>query len=370
MYISLKDVTKRYDEKLVLNHISLEVEQGNILALLGPSGCGKTTLLNALAGLVEIESGVIEVNRQLFSNGHFSLPPEARRIGMVFQDFALWPHMNVFDNIAFGLKVQRLSRAHIAQRVRDVLEIVQLQGYEKQYPHQLSGGQKQRVAIARALAPQPSVLLMDEPLSSLDAKLRVEMRWQLVDIVRRTGITTIYVTHDQVEALTMADTVVLLHDGQIEQQGSPMELYEKPESSFTASFVGSSNLIPCDIISKDHAITRVRAAGIVWTTPSVDYITSPNAILMIRPDAIYERDASCEGKRGVQLSGQIQQMSYLGSQWTYRVHIQDGPDFMMDWVDTTHRQLGDVVHLWIPESSTRLVRSTDKEKDAKEHAHV
>ncbi|GMA65983.1 ABC transporter ATP-binding protein [Alicyclobacillus fastidiosus] len=356
MYISLKHVTKRYDDKVVLNDISLEIEKGQILALLGPSGCGKTTLLNSLAGLVDIESGQIEVNGQLYSSGGYTLPPESRKIGMVFQDFALWPHMNVFDNIAFGLKVQRLSRSAVSNRVAEMLEVVRLSGYENHFPYQLSGGQKQRVAIARALASGPSLLLMDEPLSSLDAQLRVEMRWQLVEIIRRAGVTTVYVTHDQAEALTMADHIVLLHRGNIEQQGTPTDLYRSPETSFTAAFIGASNLLPCDIVSESGEFITVDCDGLQWMTQTVDYVSDQPMMLMVRPDHIQEIGQKPIHSKGTSILGKIERKSYLGNQWLYGVRISCATNPVLEWLDDEERQLGDSVSLWIPMEATRIVR--------------
>lgn len=332
MYIAISNLAKSFGDKVVLQDISLNVEKGRLVALLGPSGCGKTTLLNALAGLIDIDGGSIRVGGQLYSGRGQTLPPERRKIGMVFQDFALWPHMTVYENIAFGLKVQKLARSLVAQRVTHVLETVRMGGFEKRYPHQLSGGQKQRVAIARALAPEPAVLLMDEPLSSLDAKLREEMRWELLGIVQHEGMTTVYVTHDQIEALSMADHVVVMNQGRIEQQGSPTALYRQPCTVFTASFLGASNLYSGPIRSRDtlRQTVTVDCGGFLLEAVESGDARGDRATVAVRPSDIrlHAEDADAgvdSGMAGSRARAIVVQRAFHGVTWQYRVSL-DGAD--------------------------------------------
>ncbi len=285
MYIRVTNVVKKYAARRALDDISFSVQKGQFVALLGPSGCGKTTLLQALAGFVDLDDGKIERDSVVISAKGYTMPPEERRIGMVFQDFALWPHMTVFDNVAFGLKMQRVIKADILRRVGEVLETVHMTGYERYFPHQLSGGQKQRIAIARALAPSPEVLLMDEPLSSLDAKLREEMRWEILRIVHEADITTIYVTHDQMEALSMADHIVVMNQGKVEQEGSAPQLYHEPASVFAADFLGASNLWPGVVVAQSGDVATVDCGGVAVEIVSHAAIHT-HVTVMIRPTDI------------------------------------------------------------------------------------
>ncbi len=357
LYISMNGVTKQFGGRVVLYDISFGLEKGKLLALLGPSGCGKTTLLNALAGLVDIDGGTISIGDRLYSRPGYSLAPEERKIGMVFQDFALWPHMTVFDNIAFGLRVKRVPRRTIHERVMEVLQTVRMVGFEKRFPHQLSGGQKQRVAIARALAPEPAVLLMDEPLSSLDAKLREEMRWQLMEIVRKTGITTVYVTHDQIEALTMADHVILLNQGRIEQEGSPVELYQSPRTEFCASFIGASNLLPCSIVNHMGSWAKIDVDGFRTTASVYDDTISASAVWMVRPsDVSIVPDARDSNDEATYAKAVILQRAFQGDTWQYRVRL-DGPSHVsLEIWDEQAREVGDAVFIRILRESGRLIR--------------
>jgi iron(III) transport system ATP-binding protein len=245
-YLVFNQVTKQYhDQPAAVRDFSLEIRQGEFVSLLGPSGCGKTTVLRMLAGFLEPNAGEIFLAGQpLFSRARgVNVPPEQRQIGMVFQSYAVWPHMTVFDNVSYPLRVKRQAKAEIGRRVAAMLRLVNLSGLEKRYPHELSGGQQQRVAIARAMVMEPAVLLLDEPLSSLDAKLREKMCREIDDIRRRTGITVLYVTHDQHEAISLSDRIVLMHKGGIVQTGSPAEVYERPVNVYTADFLGKANIV-------------------------------------------------------------------------------------------------------------------------------
>ncbi|MDB5053740.1 MAG: Iron(III) transport system ATP-binding protein/spermidine/putrescine transport system ATP-binding, partial [Bacilli bacterium] len=243
MGLQIQSVHKSFGEKQVLSGINISIKKGTFLALLGPSGCGKTTLLQAIAGLVSIDGGKIIIDDIVVSESGREAPPEKRNIGMVFQDFALWPHMNVFENVAFGLKLRGIKGNELKKRVVETLSIFHMEGYLTRYPHELSGGQKQRIAMARAIAPKPHLILMDEPLSSLDAGLREEMRYELVRIFKQLEMTVIYVTHDQMEAMSMADQIVLLKNGKCEQVGIPETLYNEPVSEYVAKFMGSANIL-------------------------------------------------------------------------------------------------------------------------------
>ncbi|MBY8038368.1 ABC transporter ATP-binding protein [Vibrio fluvialis] len=238
-YVSVQQLTKRFGDNTVFESIQFDIQQGEFITLLGPSGCGKSTLLRSLAGLNPVDSGSIIVGGEEITHA----APQKRGIGMVFQSYALFPNMTVAGNIGFGLKMQGLDKATMAREVAQVIELVALQGKEDCYPHQLSGGQRQRVALARALVVKPRILLLDEPLSALDAKIRKHLRQQIRDIQKELNLTTIFVTHDQEEAMTMSDRIFLMHQGKIVQQGSPESIYTQPANEFVASFMGHYNLV-------------------------------------------------------------------------------------------------------------------------------
>ena len=242
-YLKINNVFKSYDQKKVLNNISLDIEEGEFLCLLGPSGCGKTTLLRIIAGLEDVNSGTIILQDKDITN----LEPSKRGFGIVFQSYALFPNMNVYKNIAFGLENKNISKSNIDKKVKEVLEVVELSGYDKKYPSQLSGGQQQRVALARAIALEPDFLLLDEPLSALDAKVRLKLREQIKSLHRKLGITTIMVTHDQEEALCLADKMVVMNNGEVIQIGTPKEVYKSPKTPFVADFIGTINFIDDDV---------------------------------------------------------------------------------------------------------------------------
>src|ERR687897_2684252 len=231
-----------------VSDLSLAISDNQFVTLLGPSGCGKTTTLRLIAGYLQPDTGTIHVNERLLSSPGHVLPPERRGMGMVFQNYAVWPHKTVYQNVAFGLDVRRVRRAEVETRVARVLELVNLAGLERRYPSELSGGQQQRVALARSLVVEPGILLLDEPLSNLDAKLRERMRWELKDLQRRTGITFVYVTHDQSEAMALSDRIAVLHQGEVVQVGAPREVYAHPASKVVADFMGLVNLVPARVV--------------------------------------------------------------------------------------------------------------------------
>jgi iron(III) transport system ATP-binding protein len=290
--LELIDLEKAYaDQKTAaVRALNLAIGRGEFVTLLGPSGCGKTTTLRMIAGFIKPTGGLIRLDGRVLANaadGAF-VPPEARGMGMVFQSYAVWPHMTVAANVGYPLRLRRAPRAEIDQRVRAMLELVGLQGFARRYPSQLSGGQQQRVALARALIAEPQVLLLDEPLSNLDAQLREAMRGELIDLHRRTGVTIVYVTHDQAEALAMSDRVVIMQQGAALQIGTPADVYHRPAHAFVAGFIGAANTLPCQISTwaADHAHitlpgveTRIRAAHALAQPP-----TSP--LLVVRPEHI------------------------------------------------------------------------------------
>lgn len=239
MYVELKDINKNYGDYRASEHVDFGVERGKLVALLGPSGSGKTTILRILAGLENPDSGDIYIDGEKMND----VPASKRGIGFVFQNYALFRYMTVFDNIAFGLEVQKMPKAQIKKRVMELIELVGLTGMEKRYPNQLSGGQRQRVAFARALAPNPNVLLLDEPFAALDAKVRGEIRSWLKDMIHQVGITSIFVTHDQDEAVEVADEIIVTNQGRIEQIGTPLEIYKSPQTQFVATFIGDSSKV-------------------------------------------------------------------------------------------------------------------------------
>ena len=282
--VKLVNVTKIYGPVIAVDHVNLEVESGELFTLLGPSGCGKTTTLRIIAGFEAPEEGRVYFDDEDVT---FKKPYE-RNTAMVFQNYALWPHMTVYDNIAYGLRLRKVPEEEVRKRVKQVLELVRLEGLERRYPLQLSGGQQQRVALARALVVEPRVLLLDEPLSNLDAKLRIEMREEIKRIQKRLGITTIYVTHDQLEAMSLSDRIAVMKDGRILQVGTPKEVYFHPRTVFVAGFIGRSNIFKGTIVeSKDvYAKIYVDELGVELEGTLVEPGMKGKAAIVIRPENI------------------------------------------------------------------------------------
>jgi ABC-type Fe3+/spermidine/putrescine transport system ATPase subunit len=285
--IRLESLSKQFGSQQVVKRINLEVSSGELFFLLGPSGCGKSTLLRMIAGLEKPTSGEIYLNEKRITD----LPPHKRGIGMVFQQYALWPHLTVYGNIAFGLQAQRINPSEIARRVNEVLDQVHLQDLESRYPHELSGGQQQRVALARALAPNPGVILLDEPLSNLDTRLRDSIRRELADIHSRLKVTMIYVTHDQEDALALADRVAIMKDGAIRQVGTPYTLYHSPIDPFVGSFMGPTNLFPCSLLVGSEEKDTIRCDLLGNTVPVPRYdaaldIKNTSLSYSVRPEDV------------------------------------------------------------------------------------
>jgi iron(III) transport system ATP-binding protein len=311
MYLSLENITKTFPprggvtEVTAVNNVNLEIEKSELVTLLGPSGCGKTTTLRMIAGFEFPSQGRIILDGQQIN----SLPPHKRDMSMVFQSYAIFPHLNVFENIAYGLNVQRQSKENIKKRVNTVLELVHLEGYGQRAPNQLSGGQQQRVALARALVMEPKVLLMDEPLSNLDAKLREEMRIEIRRIQQELNITSVYVTHDQIEAMTLSDRIVIMNLGVIEQIGTPTEVYRFPKSHFVANFIGRANFVPGIVAEINKDQLTIKALGNVLTLPNLrpDLLVGDSVTVVIRPEAV-----KVEKNTGG-FEGKISRAVYLGN---------------------------------------------------------
>jgi len=324
--VRLDHITKRFHEVVAVDDLSLEIERGEFFSMLGPSGCGKTTTLRMIGGFEEATAGTIYLGDADVTG----LPPFKRDVNTVFQNYALFPHLNVYENVAFGLRRKKASDSDIKTRVAAMLELVELPGYEARKPSQLSGGQQQRVALARALINHPRVLLLDEPLGALDLKLRKQMQLELKRIQTEVGITFVYVTHDQEEAMTMSDRIAVMRAGKIEQLGNPEELYERPRTSFVAGFLGVSNLLEGEVVERSDAMTGVRLKdGTVLRAPS-DLTNGAGAVRVgVRPEklrvtAVDEHGAD-EGDRGVnRLRGTILDASYIGVSTQYLVETVDG----------------------------------------------
>lgn len=285
--VRIKNLTKSYDGKvLAVKNASFEIEPGEFLTLLGPSGCGKTTILRSIAGLEQINDGEIWIGDDLVSGPNTFVPPEKRDIGMIFQSYAIWPHMTVFENVAFSLRLQKLAKSEIDDRVSEALELVGLSGFEHRWGTQLSGGQQQRVALARSIVMRPRVLLFDEPLSNLDAALRERMRFELRRIQKELGTTAIYVTHDQTEAMAMSDTIIVMNVGVIVQKGTPVEIYEYPADEFVAGFIGLTNFLEGEVIEVGPPYTiRLRGEGHLLYADLPEGINKGEQIkLSIRPE--------------------------------------------------------------------------------------
>ncbi len=317
--VEVRDVVKRFGEVVAVDHVSLQIQDGEFFSMLGPSGCGKTTTLRMIAGFEQPTEGEIFIDGQPSAG----ITAYERNTNMVFQNYALFPHMTVFDNVAFGLEMKRVPKANRKRRVTEALEMVQLPGMEKRKPKQLSGGQQQRVALARALVNRPAVLLLDEPLGALDLKLRKEMQLELKELQQQVGITFIYVTHDQEEALTMSDRIAVMHEGHVLQIGSPTEIYERPNSRFVADFIGETNFIEGEVVgsSNDHVTVKilpdVTIEAVAEARPSNSQIT-----VGIRPEKLRLRHDPPKLHDNY-LPGTIQEMVYIGTDTHFQIALAE-----------------------------------------------
>ncbi len=354
MFLTLDHLTKNFPargsagEVAAVDDISLNIEKGQFVTLLGPSGCGKTTTLRLVAGFEFPTSGRITLE----GNRLDDVPPNRRDMAMVFQSYAIFPHLNVFDNITYGLKIKKLPAAEIRRRTDEVMKLTKLTGLGDRAPTQLSGGQQQRVALARALVVEPKVLLFDEPLSNLDAKLREEMRFEIRDLQKRLGITAIYVTHAQEEALVMSDIIAIINQGKLAQLGSPEEIYERPRSKFVADFIGLSDFIPARVENCDGPMARVCVGEARLTVTAMPGLAADQAVtLFIRPNDITFADHQDQNI----VSGTVVQATYLGDRMDYRVKLADGSGVRVE-ANTTHRYAaGDAVRLHLPTERCHVI---------------
>ena len=330
--VIIKDAVKKYDDFIALKGISLDIKEGEFFTLLGPSGCGKTTLLRQIAGFNSIEGGEFYFGDRLIN----TVPAHKRDIGMVFQNYAIFPHLTVEENVAYGLKARKVPKAEIEPRVKEALEMVQIAHLAKRKPSELSGGQQQRVALARAFVIEPSVLLMDEPLSNLDAKLRVQMRTVIKKLQRKLGITTIYVTHDQEEALAISDRIAVMRDGKIMQIGTPTEIYAKPQNPFVAGFIGVSNFLDCTV--EKGGLMDINGELKITVPVKKDY-TGP-AKLSARPEQLFFAESG--------LAGEVMFSTFLGDFIEYEVKLNDGQNLVVNEYTkdtTTVHEAGEKVFL-------------------------
>jgi iron(III) transport system ATP-binding protein len=325
--ISIERVTKRYGAVTAVRELSLEISDREFVTLLGPSGCGKTTLLRLVAGFFAPDEGTIRVGGTTLSSRDAVVPPERRGMGMVFQNYAIWPHKTVYENVAFGLAVRRVGRSAARERVARILDLVNLAGLERRFPGELSGGQQQRVALARSLVVEPQILLLDEPLSNLDAKLRERMRWELKDLQRRTGITFVYVTHDQAEAMALSDRIAVLHGGVLLQVGPPREVYARPATRVVADFMGLVNLLPGRVVRAGADELLVSVAGgdpVRYPSSTPGWAEGAAVQVAIRPESLrLTPDGDAPAAAGV-LCGKLADVTFLGNLIDCHVVLDDG----------------------------------------------
>ncbi|MCA1647066.1 MAG: ABC transporter ATP-binding protein [Chloroflexi bacterium] len=323
--VEVRGLKKAYGSTVVVDGVDLSIQHGQLVCLLGPSGCGKTTTLRLLAGFLEPDRGEILVDGRLLSAAGRVVPPERRNMSMIFQSYAVWPHMTVFDNVAYGLRLRGIARAEMTDRVHNMLGLVRLDGLAQRFPGELSGGQQQRVALARALVIEPQTLLLDEPLSNLDAHLREEMRFEIRRLHETCKITTVYVTHDQSEAMVIADRIAVMKGGRIEQVGGGEDLYERPKTEFVASFIGQTNLLPGTLGEEPGT---VRCVGTLLRTASEDRPTAAPGTpvsISIRPYDIQLNGRLHGAEQQVNfLSGQVVRSYYLGGTRDYQIEVGGG----------------------------------------------
>ncbi len=353
--VQLEGVNKYCGKNHVVKNLNLSVEEGEFLTLLGSSGCGKTTTLRMIAGFEEPTSGSILVEGQAVEEKE----PFERNVNTVFQSYALFPHKTIYDNVAYGLKMKKVPKTEIARRVKEIMALVQLTGFEERYPSQLSGGQKQRVAIARALINRPRVLLLDEPLGALDLKLRKQMQLELKRLQRKLNITFIYVTHDQEEALTMSDRIAVMHDGILDQLGTPEEIYEQPRTKFVATFIGETNIFEGNI--KELAMGRVAVRiengvirGCGYGFSRNEYIT-----VSVRPEKM---KFSAAPVKGFQLEAQVKDYVYAGSVVKCIAVLQNGMEIKMDRLAGEELpEPGSIIHPWWEEKDAVLLHNPENQ---------
>ena len=361
-FLVLEGVQKRFGPSVAVEDFNLSAERGEFVSFLGPSGCGKTTTLRMIAGFEQPTRGAISIGGTDITYR----PPNRRNVGMVFQSYALFPNMTVADNVGFGLRVRKRPKDQIRKRVGELLELINLPDKGGRYPYQLSGGQQQRVALARALAIEPEVLLLDEPLSALDAKIRVALRKEIRSIQRQLGITTVYVTHDQEEAMSLSDRVVVMSDGRVEQIGPPPEIYNFPATPFVASFVGTLNLLPASVV--DAGAGRVSVAGqeIRGSKPATTGLQG-GVTVALRPEAVELGEGGGENR----LRGSVEDVSFLGSIVRTRIHVADGASLSFDQFNDpglAPPAIGETVTVSFPAEATLILEGRASAESAIEEA--
>ena len=348
--VELRGLTKRYGDVAVVDDISLAIEHGHLVCLLGPSGCGKTTTLRLIAGFVEPSAGEIRVGDKLISSPAHSLPPERRNMSMIFQSYALWPHMTVAENIVYGLKLRKMDRETIAKKLAAILATTKLAPLAERYPGELSGGQQQRVALARALIVEPETLLLDEPLSNLDANLREEMRFEVRRLHDAYRYTTVYVTHDQSEAMTTADLICVMNHGKIEQAGSPEDVYDRPRSEFVARFIGSSNVVK----GKAQDEARIDLAGAALRCVGAKLTPGAAAAVSIRPHDV-KISATQPQQAENTVPATVTRQVFLGGSRDYMVELKDGTQLRVVTTADESIAQGSAVWLVLPPEKCRAL---------------
>jgi iron(III) transport system ATP-binding protein len=348
--VELRGLVKRYGNLAVVDNVSLRIEHGLLVCLLGPSGCGKTTTLRLIAGFVEPSAGEIAVGDRVVSSAARTLPPEQRNMSMIFQSYALWPHMTVAENVAYGLKLRKLDKATIASKVAEMLATTKLDALAQRYPGELSGGQQQRVALARALVVDPETLLLDEPLSNLDANLREEMRFEVRRLHDEYRYTTVYVTHDQSEAMTTADLIAVMNAGKIEQAGTPEEIYNRPRSEFVARFIGSSNVVKGVAQDAGH----LSIAGVTLRCTGEPMVAGKPAAISIRQHEVRMLAAPAAPAQNT-IQATVIRHVFLGNSRDYMVELADGTQLRVVASPDQSIPQGEKVWLELPQPKCRVL---------------
>jgi len=349
--IEFVNVSKRYSDIVANDHVDLKIKRGELMTLLGPSGCGKTTALRCLTGHNHPDEGRIFIDGQDVTD----LPTYKRNLGMVFQNFALFPHMTAAENVEFPLRIRGLSASERREKVMEALKLVRLEDYGSHFPRQLSGGQQQRIGLARALVYRPSVLLLDEPLSNLDAKLREEMRFEIKDLQVRLGITAVYVTHDQEEALALSDRVAIMNKGRIEQVGTPEEIYESPGSQFVADFIGLSNFLEGTVTAVEDETTYLTVDGLpLCVATTAETRLGQRVLAFVRPNEVELGAPGAMSGPNV-LTGMVEKMTYLGDKVDYRLRLGDRLSLRVQSGGTVRFKPGEQVAVRLPMGRCRVI---------------